>query len=123
MLHSTPILPLAALLAAVLATPCLGEGVPRVEFKRELPVSGRYLLIPVANNQQNRSRITVTVDGRLVHRLECDFPSDRDSIAWWTYLEMGDSTGKTATITGNVDLLNTSGWQTCEMKSIRKKQP
>jgi fructan beta-fructosidase len=101
MLHSTPILPLAALLAAVLATPCLGEGVPRVEFKRELPVSGRYLLIPVANNQKNRSRITVTVDGRLVHRIECDFPSDRNSIDWWTYLEMGDYTGKTATITGN----------------------
>ena len=77
-----------------------GEGVPRVEFNREVPVIGKYLILPIANNRENRSRVTVRVDGRLVHRLEVDFPPDGDSIDWWTYLDMKDYTGKTATITG-----------------------
>jgi len=72
-----------------------------VAFSRDMAVTGKYLILPIANNRKHRSRITVRVDGRLIHRLDCDFPPDRDSVDWWTYLDVKDYTGKTASVTGN----------------------
>ena len=42
--------------------------------------------------------MTVYVGDRLVHNLDCDFPASRDAIDWWTYLDMEDFVGQTATV-------------------------
>ncbi|MFO8013760.1 MAG: glycoside hydrolase family 32 protein [Phycisphaerae bacterium] len=71
---------------------------PHPEDTREVKVTGKYLLFPVSNKGQ-RGRMTVTVGGTLVHNLDCDFPPDKDAIDWWTYLNMEEYAGKTATVT------------------------
>jgi fructan beta-fructosidase len=42
--------------------------------------------------------MSVFVEGRLVHRLECDFPADPAGTMWWGWLDMSGYEGKKATI-------------------------
>ena len=74
---------------------------PRAENARESQITGKYLLFPVSNNaaKGRRGRLSITVDGQLVHSLDCDFPANKESIAWWTYLDMAEYKGKTAKVT------------------------
>jgi fructan beta-fructosidase len=71
---------------------------PHPETTFEVEVTGDYLIFPVSNKGQ-RGRTTVYVGDQLVHNLDCDFPADEDSIDWWTYLDMEEYVGKTATVT------------------------
>jgi fructan beta-fructosidase len=71
---------------------------PHPETTFEVEVTGDYLIFPVSNKGQ-RGRTTVYVGDQLVHNLDCDFPADEDSIDWWTYLDMEEHEGQTATVT------------------------
>jgi fructan beta-fructosidase len=71
---------------------------PHAETTRQVEITGRYLLLPVCNQGQ-RGRMTIYVGDQLVHNLDCDFPPDKDSIDWWTYLDMEQYTGQTARVT------------------------
>ena len=64
---------------------------------REIEITGKYLLIPISNKGK-RGRLTVTVEGELVHNLDCDFPARKDDIDWWTYLNMEEYRGKQARV-------------------------
>ena len=74
-----------------------GAESPHPETARELKITGKYILVPVANKGQ-RGRMTVHVGGQLVHNLDCDFPADKEAIDWWTYLEVPEYKGQTARI-------------------------
>ena len=73
---------------------------PLPEHAMELKITGKYVLFPVSNKGK-RGRMTITVGDQLVHNLDCDFPSDKDAIDWWTYLDMSEYIGKTAKVAAN----------------------
>ncbi len=73
---------------------------PHPNSTQEIEISGKYLLFPVSNAGQ-RGRMTVYVGDQLVHNLDCDFPPSKDAVDWWTYLDMSEYTGRTATVTAN----------------------
>jgi fructan beta-fructosidase len=79
------------------APPQRPEENPHPESTQELTITGKYILFPVSNKGQ-RGRTTVCVGDQLVHNLDCDFPPNKDAIDWWTYLDMSEYVGKTATI-------------------------
>jgi fructan beta-fructosidase len=68
-----------------------------VDNARELKITGKLLIFPVSNKGQ-RGRMTVKVGEQLVHSLNCDFPTDKDAIDWWGWLDMSEYVGKTARI-------------------------
>ncbi len=70
---------------------------PHPEHAREIKVTGKYIIFPVSNNGQ-RGRMTVLVGDQLVHNLDCDFPPNKEAVAWWTYLDMQEYVGKTAKV-------------------------
>ena len=70
------------------------------ETSWEIKITGKYIIFPVANEGQQRGRTRITVDGQLVHHLDCDFPPNKDAIDWWTYLDMSEYIGKTARVRG-----------------------
>jgi len=74
-----------------------GGGNPHPENAQEIKITGKYIIFPVSNRGQ-RGRMTITVGDHLVHNLDCDFPPNRDSIDWWTYLDMAEYIGKTAKV-------------------------
>jgi len=74
-----------------------GGGPPAMANAQEIKITGKYIIFPVSNKGK-RGRTTITVDGKLVHNLDCDFPRDKDSIDWWTYLDMSEYVGKTAKV-------------------------
>jgi fructan beta-fructosidase len=71
---------------------------------RELPLTGKLLLIPIAKGQQpaakgrERSRLSVRVDGLLVHDLEIHLAQTKEDIAWWAALDMSKHAGKQAVL-------------------------
>jgi fructan beta-fructosidase len=65
---------------------------------REIKITGKYIIFPVTNKKAKRGRMTIHVGDQLVHNLDCDFPPNKDSIDWWTYLDMSEYKGKTAKI-------------------------
>jgi fructan beta-fructosidase len=71
---------------------------PHEETAVDIKITGKYIIFPVANTEQQRGRMRITVDDQLVHHLDCDFPKDKDSIHWWTYLDMAEYIGKTAKV-------------------------
>jgi fructan beta-fructosidase len=75
-----------------------GAAAPSAIESREVKVTGRYLLVPVAN-QGKRGRLTVHVGGQLVHSLDCDFAPDPQAVDWWAWLDMAEAVGKTAQVT------------------------
>lgn len=67
------------------------------ENARELNITGKFLIFPVSNKGR-RGLMTVKVGDQLVHSLNCDFPSDKDAIDWWGWLDLSEYVGKTARI-------------------------
>ena len=70
---------------------------PAAADDQEIKITGKYIIFPVSNKGK-RGRMTIVVDGQLVHNLDCDFPPNKDSIDWWTYLDMSEYVGKTAKV-------------------------
>lgn len=70
---------------------------PLPEVVREIPVTGKYILFPVSNKGR-RGRMTITVGDTLVHKLDCDFPPNKDAIDWWGWLDVSEYAGKTANV-------------------------
>lgn len=102
------------------APPQRPEENPHPESTQELKITGKYILFPVSNKGQ-RGRTTVYVGDQLVHNLDCDFPPSKDAIDWWTYLDMSEYVGRTATIVAK------AAPEICEMfessDEIRNLQP
>lgn len=69
--------------------------VPLVDRTRELVLSKKYLLFPISNAAKP-SRMTLTVDGRVVHDFDINLAGDKPD--WWARLDVPDLVGKTATI-------------------------
>ena len=71
---------------------------------RALDLTGRLLLVPVAKGQQpvakgqDRGRLSVRVDGRLVHDLETHLAQTQEEVAWWAALDMSKYVGKQAVL-------------------------
>jgi len=74
-----------------------GGGPPAMTNAREIKITGKYLIFPVSNKGK-RGRTTIMVGDQLVHNLDCDFPPNKGSIDWWTYLDMSEYKGKTAKV-------------------------
>ncbi len=70
---------------------------PHPDNIQELQITGKYIIFPVSNKGQ-RGRMTITVGDQLVHNLDCDFPSDKNAIDWWTYLDMSEYVDKKAKV-------------------------
>lgn len=70
---------------------------PHEQHTQKIKITGKYIIFPVSNKGQ-RGRMTVHVGDQLVHNLDCDFPRDRDAIDWWSYLNMEEYLGETATV-------------------------
>jgi fructan beta-fructosidase len=72
---------------------------------RELPLTGKLLLIPIAKGQQpaakgrERSRLLVRVEGQLLHDLETHLAQSKEDVAWWAALDMSKYVGKQAVLT------------------------
>ena len=64
--------------------------------QRTLEVTGKYLLLPIANNSPQKSRLQVKVGGVLIHSLDVDFAPTPDAIDWWAYLDIAAYVGKSA---------------------------
>ncbi len=79
------------------APPRRGGGPPVLVNAQEIKITGKYIIFPVSNKGK-RGRMTIVVDGQLVHNLDCDFPPNKDAIDWWTYLDMSEYVGKTAQV-------------------------
>lgn len=77
------------------------SGSPHPENTQEIELTGKYIIFPIANDGPQRGRTTIYVGDQLVHNLDCDFPADKDSIDWWTYLDMSEYQGKTAKVVSN----------------------
>ena len=83
------------------APPARRRGGPPVPANsQEIKITGKYIIFPVSNNGK-RGRMTITVGDQLVHNLDCDFAPNKDSIDWWTYLDMSEYVGKTAKVSAN----------------------
>ena len=69
---------------------------------REIALTGKLLLVPIAKDQQppvrgkERSRLSIRVDGNLVHDVEINLAQRKENVNWWAYLEMSKYVGKTA---------------------------
>ncbi len=64
---------------------------------KELKVTKNLLLFPVAKSGVTR-RISITVDGMLIHHPLACLAMNEQEVAWWGYLDMSDMVGKTAKI-------------------------
>ncbi len=74
-----------------------GGGPPVMANAQEIKITGKYLIFPVSNKGK-RGRLTLMVGDQLVHNLDCDFPTSKDNIDWWTYLDLSEYSGKTAKV-------------------------
>ncbi len=74
-----------------------GDDNPHPENTHEIKITGKYVIFPVSNHGQT-GRMTIYVGDQLVHNLDCDFPPNKDSIDWWTYLDMSQYVGQTAKV-------------------------
>jgi hypothetical protein len=83
------------LTAAPKTTPAATAG---ASATREIKLSGKLLLYPVSKGK-NKGKLSVRVDGALIHNLEGNLSQTRDVVAWWAYLDLGEYVGKTAVLT------------------------
>jgi fructan beta-fructosidase len=68
------------------------------KVEKKIPVTGKYLLFPVAKAGSNRD-VTVTDEkGVKLHALTAALAQSKDETAWWGYLDVDDYTGKTVTV-------------------------
>jgi fructan beta-fructosidase len=86
---------------------------------REIALTGNLLLVPVAKGQQpaakgkERGRLTVRVDGNLVHNLEVHLAQTKEDVEWWAALDMGKYVGKKAVLAMS-DLTDSPGLASIE---------
>jgi fructan beta-fructosidase len=71
-------------------------GYERVEKK--IPVTGKFLLFPVAKAGVNRNVLVADEGGVKIHTLQANLAHNKQDIAWWGYLEVDDYIGKTVTV-------------------------
>jgi fructan beta-fructosidase len=71
---------------------------------RQIALTGKLLLVPIAKGQppvakgQERGRLSVRVDGRLVHDLETQIAQTKEDVAWWSALDMSRDVGRQAVL-------------------------
>ena len=70
----------------------------------EIALTGKLLLVPVAKGQQpvvkdqERGKLSVRVNGHLVHDLEIHLAQAKEDIQWWAALDMSKYVGKQAVL-------------------------
>jgi fructan beta-fructosidase len=87
-----------------------GQATQQLDNTLDIKITGKYIIFPISSsgqrgqvsNRGQRSRMSLTVEGQLVHNLDCDFPRSKDAIDWWGWLDMSEYVGKTARIASNV---------------------
>ncbi|MEI6603679.1 MAG: glycoside hydrolase family 32 protein [Verrucomicrobiota bacterium] len=104
------LVPISLLLAPLVIQDCSAAEDPMAASPtttpeaRQIALTGKLLLIPIAKGQQpiakgrERARLSVRVDGRLVHDLETHLALTKDDIAWWAALDMSKHVGKQAVL-------------------------
>jgi len=66
---------------------------------RDIKLTAKLLLYPVAKNKKNKGMLAVRVNGALIHHVEGCLAQSKEDVAWWAYLDMNEYVGKTATLT------------------------
>ena len=72
------------------------DGYERVEKK--IPVTGNFLLFPVAKTGVDRKVEVADEGGVKIHALLANLAQNKQDITWWGYLEVDDYIGKTVTV-------------------------
>ncbi|MBN9517649.1 DUF4980 domain-containing protein, partial [bacterium] len=98
-----------------------GKVTPTADRSRDVAVTQKYLLFPVSNAAKV-VRMTVEVDGKLIHNFDINLAPDKAE--WWARLDVPEYVGKTAKITAKkvpetnrgIDLIESSD-------AIRHAQP
>jgi fructan beta-fructosidase len=65
--------------------------------QKKMTITDKLLIFPVAKSGAAR-RITINVEGIMVHTLTASLAMNEEDVAWWGYLDMSDMIGKSATI-------------------------
>lgn len=68
---------------------------------REIKLTGKLLLYPVAKGKQKgreKGMLSVRVSGALIHNLEGDLALTTDDVVWWAGLDVSEYVGKTAVL-------------------------
>lgn len=68
--------------------------------QRSVALDKPYLIVPICNSGQ-KTTMTITVDGVLVHKLNIALAESKDRTDWMAYLEVPQYVGKTALIQVN----------------------
>lgn len=98
-----------------------GKGVVYLDNTREINITGKYLLFPIRNGAKP-NRMTVSIDGKLVHDFEINLASDKPD--WWARMEVPQLVGKKAKITSYKMAEDNKGLDLVEAASeIRHTQP
>jgi fructan beta-fructosidase len=66
---------------------------------REIKLTGKLLLYPVAKDKKKKGMLSVRVNGALIHNVEGSLAQSKEDVAWWAYLDMNEYVGKTAALT------------------------
>ena len=66
---------------------------------REIKLTGKLLLYPVAKDKKKNGMLSVRVNGALIHNVEGNLAQSKEDVAWWAYLDMNEYVGKTAALT------------------------
>ena len=107
----------AALLVAALAisNPASAEDkTVAAPESREIALTGKLLLIPIAKGQappdknHDAVKLSVRVDGHLVHDLALHLAQTQEEVEWWAALDMSKHVGKHAVLAMS-DLTDSSG--------------
>lgn len=96
--------PATSALAMKSASSSLKSAAPNLPPSREIEITGNHLLLPIAprkapggkDNIGNSFRILV--DGVLVHQFWATVARREEDIEFWSYLDMSEYVGKTATV-------------------------
>ena len=68
------------------------------KVEKKIPITGKYLLFPVAKAGSDRA-VTVTDEaGVKIHALMAALAQSKEETSWWGYLEVDDYLGKTVTV-------------------------
>ena len=68
------------------------------KVEKKIKVTGKLLLFPVAKNGTGRNVVVTNEDGVKLHALTAALAMKKEEAAWWGYLEVDDSIGKTVTV-------------------------
>ncbi len=82
----------------------IGEALTAHPESREIVLAGKLLLVPVAKGEKpyvkgkERSKLSVRVDGNLIHDNEVHLAQKKDDVHWWAALDMSKYVGKKAVL-------------------------